>query len=55
MNSAPSQVSKSLTKALGRAFRWRKLLESGEYSTIDEIGKTESVNHPEIRVRRWST
>jgi hypothetical protein len=43
-HAAPSQVSKSLTKGLGRAFRWRKLLESGEYSTIDEIAKAEKVN-----------
>jgi hypothetical protein len=42
--ATPSQVSKSLTKALGRAFRWRKLLENGEFSTIGEIAKAESVN-----------
>jgi hypothetical protein len=43
-HAAPSHVSKPLAKALGRAFRWRKLLENGEYSTIDEIAKAESVN-----------
>jgi hypothetical protein len=43
-HAAPAQVSKPLTKALGRAFRWRKLLENGEYSTIDEIAKAEKVN-----------
>jgi hypothetical protein len=42
--AAPSQVSKPLTRALGRSFRWRKLLESGDYSTIDEIAKAERVN-----------
>jgi hypothetical protein len=43
-HAASSQVSRPLAKALGRAFRWRKLLESGDYSTIDEIAKTERVN-----------
>lgn len=43
-HAAPSRVSKPLTKALGRAFRWRKFLESGEYSTLDEIAKAERVN-----------
>lgn len=42
--AAPTQISKPLAKALGRAFRWRKLLENGDYSTIDEIAKAERVN-----------
>ena len=34
----------SLVKALGRAFRWRRLLESGAYATVREISEAESVN-----------
>ena len=31
-------------KALARAFRWRKMLESGEYATIREIAASEKIN-----------
>lgn len=43
-HSPRPQASIPVLKALGRAFRWRKLLEKGEYSTIDEIAKSEKVN-----------
>ncbi|MFM8808438.1 MAG: hypothetical protein ACKOJB_05960 [Chthoniobacterales bacterium] len=33
-----------MVKALARAFRWRKLLETGAYGTIDEIAKAEKIN-----------
>jgi hypothetical protein len=42
--SGRSSVSNALTKALGRAFRWRRLLENGNCLTIDEIAKAESIN-----------
>lgn len=38
------RVDSALVKALTRAFRWRKLLESGVYSTIDEIAAAEKIN-----------
>jgi len=43
---APSRarVDNALVKALARAFRWRKLLESGVYGTIDEIAAAEKIN-----------
>ena len=33
-----------LVKALARAFRWRRMLESGRYSTIDELAAAEKIN-----------
>lgn len=38
------RVDSALVKALARAFRWRKLLESGVYGTIDEIAAAENIN-----------
>lgn len=34
----------ALLKAVARAFRWRKLLETGVYSSIDEMAKAEKIN-----------
>lgn len=31
----------ALIKALGRAFRWKRLLDEGRYATVREIGKAE--------------
>ena len=39
-----SRVDSSLVKALARAFRWRKLLETGVYATIDEMAAAEKIN-----------
>jgi hypothetical protein len=39
-----ARVDRALVKALARAFRWRKLLESGIYGTIDEIAAAEKIN-----------
>jgi hypothetical protein len=39
-----SSTSCALVKAVARAFRWRKLLETGVYSTIQEIAAAEKVN-----------
>ncbi len=30
----------TLVKALGRAFRWKRMLESGEFATISELVST---------------
>ena len=43
MSSRP-RVDSTLVKALARAFRWRKLLESGVYATIDEMAAAEKIN-----------
>ncbi|AMN39043.1 hypothetical protein [Rhodoplanes sp. Z2-YC6860] len=34
----------SITKAIARAYRWRSLIEYGEYSSITELAKAEGVN-----------
>ncbi|WP_238368871.1 hypothetical protein [Heliomarina baculiformis] len=33
----------TLVKALGRAFRWKKMLETGEYTTIKELADHEDI------------
>ena len=39
-----ARVDSALLKALARGFRWRKLLETGDYATIEEIAEAESIN-----------
>lgn len=39
-----ARVDSALLKALARGFRWRKLLESGDFSTIEEIAESENIN-----------
>ncbi len=39
-----AQVDSALLKALARGFRWRKLLETGDFATIEEIAKAEKIN-----------
>jgi len=39
-----SRIDNTMVKALARAFRWRKLLETGVYSTIEEIAAAEKIN-----------
>ena len=43
MSSRP-RVDNTMVKALARAFRWRKLLETGVYATIDEMAAAERIN-----------
>lgn len=38
------RVDNALLKALARAHRWRRMIESGEYSSISELAKAEGVN-----------
>jgi hypothetical protein len=33
----------TLVKALGRAFRWKRMLESGEFNTINELAEHEGI------------
>ena len=47
MTSAPAprtRVDSALLKALARGFRWRKLLETGHFATIQEIAEAENIN-----------
>ena len=37
------RVDSTLVKALARAFRWKKMLESGQFTTITELAKHENL------------
>ena len=39
-----ARLDSALLKALARGFRWRKLLETGDFSTIEEIAEAENIN-----------
>jgi len=39
-----SAADTTLMKALARAFRWRRMMETGRYSTIDELAAAEKIN-----------
>jgi hypothetical protein len=38
------RVDNTMVKAIARAFRWRKLLETGTHTTIAEIAAVEKIN-----------
>ena len=40
----PARQDVTLVKALARAFRWRRMLEDGSYSTITELAAAEKIN-----------
>ncbi len=39
----PRQTDDTLVKALARAFRWKKMLQSGEFATISELATHERI------------
>ena len=39
----PRRTDSTLLKALARAFRWKRMLESGEFTTIAELAERESI------------
>jgi len=39
-----SAADTTLVKALARAFRWRRMMETGRYGTIDELAAAEKIN-----------
>ena len=41
---ATARIDSTLVKALARAFRWRRMLESGVISTVGEIAVREKIN-----------
>ncbi len=41
--SAPRRPDDALVKALARAFRWKRMLESGEFATIAELAQREGI------------
>ena len=46
-DGAPSQrkINSTLVKALARAFRWKRMLESGEFTTTKELAVHEKIGH----------
>jgi len=43
-NRGTTAADTTLVKALARAFRWRRMLETGRYGTIDELAAAEKIN-----------
>ncbi|WEF23174.1 hypothetical protein [Paracoccus sp. S3-43] len=39
----PRRTDNALVKALARAFRWKGILESGEFATISEVAEREGI------------
>nr|WP_304504824.1 hypothetical protein [Defluviimonas sediminis] len=39
----PRRADNTLLKALARAFRWKRMLESGEFATIAELAEREGI------------
>jgi hypothetical protein len=39
----PRGTDSTLVKALARAFRWKRMLQSGEFSTIAELAEREGI------------
>ena len=40
-----SRIDNTLLKALARAFRWKRMLESGAFTTIGELAEREGIAH----------
>lgn len=40
----PARVDITLVKAVARAFRWRRMLESGRFATVKELAAAEKLN-----------
>jgi len=44
INRGASGADSTLVKALARAFRWRRHMETGRYSTLNELAAAEKIN-----------
>jgi hypothetical protein len=42
--AVPARVDSTLVKALARAFRWRRMLESGRHATVKDLAAGEKIN-----------
>jgi hypothetical protein len=42
----PRNFDDTLVKALARAFRWKRMLESGEFGTISDLARHEGIAAP---------
>jgi len=44
INRGSSGADSTLVKALARAFRWRRMMETGRYGTLTELAAAEKIN-----------
>jgi len=44
MSLGPSSADTTLVKALARAFRWRRMMETGRFATLNELAAAEEIN-----------
>ena len=44
INRGSSGADSTLVKALARAFRWRRMMETGRYGTLNELAAAEKIN-----------
>ncbi|KKB79724.1 bacteriophage-like protein [Devosia soli] len=52
---ARPRIDNTLVKALARAFRWRKILESGRFATVAEMAAAENMDRSYVsRVMRMT-
>jgi hypothetical protein len=49
----PRQTDNALVKALARAFRWKRMLESGEFTTIAELAEREGIAVSYLKTSAW--
>ncbi|RBO54183.1 hypothetical protein DSD19_05535 [Rhodovulum sp. BSW8] len=42
-SARPRKIDSALVKALARAFRWKRMLESGEFATVAELAEREGI------------
>ena len=55
LDSAPPRADAALVKALARAHRWRKLMESGRFASMTQLAEHEGINHSYLcRILRLS-
>ena len=47
--SPQNSAHKTILKALGRAYRWKRMLEAGEFNSITDLANAEKINHSYIR------
>ena len=40
------RVDNAMVKALARAFRWRKMLDTGVYGTLEDLARAKGVTRP---------
>jgi hypothetical protein len=38
------RINNTMVKALARAHRWKRMLENGDYATLQELAKAEKIN-----------